>query len=282
MKNESGIIVRDSYSATLMAHCISHFPNEQTSLDIACALASAGARYLEVQFPFSDPFADGALIQSACAAALTEPDAFTVKKGFAMLKKLTEHIANNGKSATVFLMCYGNTTIAYGIKDFINYARQVGVAGIIIPDIPFDSDVGNDIQHACKNAGIHYIPVVVVTSERQRLFSVIQTLNPYYLYVSLRAGITGSKTIISDDIIRFLSDDMFSSIHILGGFGIQNAQQVQALSPYVHACVIGSAFVKVIMNAKENASSISQAVYHACKDLRKFVPASLAYGIRAN
>lgn len=272
MKNEREKLSADSYSATIMAHCISHFPDEETSLDIACALASAGARYLEVQFPFSDPFADGTLIQNACASALEEPDAFTVSKGFAMVKKLVESIAKNAMPAKVFLMCYGNTAITYGIQDFVDHAQRVGAAGLIIPDIPFDSDVGNNIQRSCKNVGIQYIPVAVVTNTRHRLLSLVETLNPHYLYMSLRAGITGSKTTISDELIAFLSDDMFSSTRILGGFGIQNAEAVRALSPYVHACVVGSAFVKVIMNAKEDGSSASQAVHHACQALCTSVP----------
>ncbi len=252
---------------TIMAHCISHFPDEQTSLDVARSLAAAGARYLEVQVPFSDPFADGALIQGACAEALEEPDAFSVAKGFAMLERLVQSVKENPTPVAVFLMCYGNTPVAYGLDAFVKEAQRVGVGGLIIPDIPFDSDVGVQIQAACKAAGLHYIPVAVVTSGRERLQVLVQSLKPQYLYMSLRTGITGQKTSIDGELVDFLTDAVFASTRLLGGFGIQNAEQVQALSPYVHACVVGSAFVKAIINARTHGADIPQAVRAAYEAL---------------
>lgn len=250
---------------TIMAHCVSHFPNEDISFNVALALAEAGASYLEIQFPFSDPYADGTLIQTACSVALKEPGAFNVKKGFELVGKISQTITMKNISTSIFLMCYGNMLVAYGVDTFIRQAKQKGVQGLIIPDIPCYSDVGLAIQKACTLYDVAYIPVLVVTSKKNRIQYILKTCMSQYVYISLRTGITGTKTTITDELISFLSDDIFASTHILGGFGIQDASQVQMLSPYVHACVIGSAFVRTIIDSHEKKQNVALSVKNLCE-----------------
>lgn len=249
-----------------MAHCVSHFPDEQTSYDIALSLARAGAAYIEIQFPFSDPFADGPLIQGACALALGR-GGFTVSKGFALVKRLSLDIAARGLQSDVFIMAYGNTAAVYGMDAFVRAARRAGAKGIIIPDIPFDSDAGAALRAACRVYGVAYVPVTVVTGGTARLRELLRAEKPDYIYVSLRAGITGGSTAITPAVKAFLEDRALANVRVLGGFGIREARQVRLLAAHAHAAVAGSVFVDAIVSAMSAKRSPAAEVGRVCRGL---------------
>lgn len=128
-------------SPRLMTHIVAFFPDRETSYRIAEAMIDEGSRFLEVQFPFSDPTGDGPLIEEACQAALR--GGFTTDRGFAFLQELAAKIpALREGRAEVFLMTYASLLFARGVKRFVREARQAGVRGLIIPDLPLDSDEG--------------------------------------------------------------------------------------------------------------------------------------------
>ena len=217
----------------IMAHLIAFYPDEDRSLDVARALIDGGAEYLELQFPFSEPTADGPAIQRACARALSL--GFTLSAGFGLLSricKLTE--------VPVFVMSYANPVYRRGVGEFIKRCLGAGARGLIVPDLPVDCDEG--MYAAAAAAGIEAIPVVVPTVTRERL-ELIKGLGTGYLYVALRKGITGAKTVIGEENLSFLSRVSRPGLKILAGFGISERAQVEALAPKVHAVIVGSAFV---------------------------------------
>ena len=226
----------------LMTHIIPFFPNEEKSLAIAHALLNADARYLEVQFAFSDPSADGPLIEDACQVALRQ--GFTVDRGFAFIRTLQEESTalREGK-AKIFLMTYASLLFARGVERFVQDAAQEGVSGLIVPDLPLDSDEG--LRTAADTYGVHVIPVLAVNSREERI-RLIQEGNPEYIYCVLRPGITGARTELGEKNIRFLDRAGSGGAKILAGFGISEHAQVKALTDHAHAAVVGSAFVREI------------------------------------
>jgi tryptophan synthase alpha chain len=223
----------------LMAHMVASYPDRERSFEIARALADGGAEYIELQFPFSDPSADGPAIQGACSAALDT--GFTLEEGFSLLREIRERIG-----VEVFLMSYASPVFSRGVVNFVARSAELGVTGLIVPDLPFDHDEG--LYEACRAAGVAAVPVAVVTLPEERLDKIV-ALEPRYLYASLRRGITGSKTTIGDENIRFLHRFRDLETEVMGGFGISERAQVEALSGHVHTVVVGSAIVRTIAEA---------------------------------
>ncbi len=168
----------------IMAHLVAHYPDEESSLEIARGLADGGAAYLEVQFPFSDPTADGPVIQAACARALAQ--GFTVSAGFALITRISR-----ATSLPVFVMSYANMVFRAGIGEFVRRCRDAGAKGIIVPDLSPGADEGLYAEGA--RTGIAAVPVIVPTMSSRRL-EAVRAVNPEFLYAALRTGITGAST----------------------------------------------------------------------------------------
>jgi len=231
--------VTERAGATLMAHMIAYFPNREISVDIARGLAAGGASYLELQFPFSDPSADGSLIQTAGTAALES--GFTVRGGFELVREI---VSQTG--LPVFIMSYGNLVFRKGTDSFVREAKSAGASGLIVPDLPPGNDEG--LYLAGRAHGVEIVPVVAPSVSDSRLTRISEE-NPLYLYAALRLGITGSYTEIGEENLAFLARLKRIGSRIVAGFGISSPEQVRSLAPHVHALVVGSAFVKTILDA---------------------------------
>ncbi len=222
-----------------MCHLIAGYPGMEESYSIARTIAEAGSAYIEVQFPFSDPSADGPVIQAACTKAIE--NGFTVKKGFELIKRISGEF-----DAPVFIMSYSTIACRHGIESFIEKSKEAGAAGLIIPDLLPPDDEG--LYEKAEKAGMPVMPVFPVSVLPERL-EIIKKLKAEYMYVALRRGITGQKTEISKDQIDFLNGLKDTGAKILAGFGISEKEQVDAIMPHVDAAIIGSALVRTIGDA---------------------------------
>jgi tryptophan synthase alpha chain len=242
----------------IMAHMVAFFPDREGSLETARALVDGGASCLEVQFPFSDPTADGPLIQEACRRALEQ--GFKVKLGFELIGAVREV-----SDIPIYIMGYANTVFFYGVESFLATAARSGAQGVIIPDLPTDYDEG--LFEFSKRAGIRAVPVIAPSTSARRLKAILSH-GAGFVYAALRTGITGAYTEIGDQNTAFLERVGKHGTKILAGFGISERGQVEALSPYVHACVVGSAFIKVIAEAA-STREIKAAPVTGVSELRR-------------
>ena len=222
----------------VMAHMIPFFPNLETSRRVASALVDSGASYLEIQFPYSDPTADGPAIQGACAQALG--NGFRVEDGWEFVRSVAQ------QSVPVFVMSYAGLVYAYGVQRFVAAAAESGAEGVIVPDLPVDSDEG--LFAAAHDAGVHAVPVVVMGAAEERL-RMVEALKPDYVYASLRRGITGTHTEIGAENTAFIRRLNHIGARVVAGFGISTPEQVTAVTEHAHAAVVGSAFVRAISAA---------------------------------
>lgn len=244
----------------LMTHFIAYYPNEEKSFAAAKGLIDGGAEYLEIQFPFSDPSADGPIIQEACSKALDA--GFNLEKGFKLISKIKEY-----SDIPIFLMSYANIPYTYGIEKFINKAKEIGVYGLIIPDLTFDYDEGLYLKG--KNLGIQIVPVIAPSISNERL-EKLSKMNPEYIYTALRVGITGKKTKLTEDSKLYLKTLEKTNSKIMAGFGIRAREQVEDLASSVHCLIVGSALVQTITSNKDNNpetvySVIKKQVEDLCK-----------------
>lgn len=247
----------------IMAHMIPFYPNETLSFEVVEALIEGGVSYLEIQFPFTDPTADGPTIEAASQLALKS--GFTVDKGFAFIRTIRELCDREG--VPIFIMTYASLAVARGVERFVADAKNAGAQGLIIPDLPLDGDEG--LYVAAAAAGIEAVPVVVPGIAQYRI-DLVYKAKPRFVYCALRSGITGSATSLDDSNLGFLRTIAGSGANILGGFGISSPDHIRTLRTSVHASVVGSAFVRAISKASaEEAVSGSQSenVYDAVKKL---------------
>ncbi|MCK4541728.1 MAG: tryptophan synthase subunit alpha [Spirochaetales bacterium] len=218
----------------LMAHLVASYPNYDSSLAIVEALVRGGATMIEIQFPFSDPTADGPVIQDACRRALD--GGFRVDDGFRLVKEAA-------LLAPVFIMSYGNIVFSRGIEDFVAASKDAGALGLIIADLTPGYDGG--LYRAGRSAGMEIIPVVVPTVTDKRL-EEITSIHPAYIYAAMRVGITGKRTDFGKESIAFLGRLATTGARILAGFGISSGEQVALLGDAAYSPVVGSAFVREI------------------------------------
>ena len=243
----------------VMAHLVAGYTSDEIAFAAARGLADGGVSYFEVQLPFSDPSADGPAIQTACARSLER--GFRVSDGFAFAARLRSAFPD----IPVFLMSYANLVWKPGIRDFVARAADSGVAGLIVPDLPFDSDEG--LRSACEARSMVSVPVAAPSMTKERV-ALLTAGNFPYVYAALRAGITGASTTIDEETILFLRGLGAPRTPVLGGFGIRTGTQSRALAPHVHAVVAGSVFVNVIAErSADGPGAVREAVERTAREL---------------
>ena len=230
---------------SIMAHVVPFYLDRETSLEAVRALVDGGVRYLEIQFPFSDPTADGPTIQDACSTALES--GFTVERGFAFIDEVRSFT-----DVPIFLMCYASLVFTPGVEAFVRRAHDHGITGLIVPDLPPDYDAG--LYQACREYGVAGVPVLVTTAREKRVQLALEA-RPEYVYVALRSGTTGSDTELSDETLAFLDRIKETGARIFAGFGIRRGEQVAAIAPHCEAAVVGSAFVRAIREGSERGEA---------------------------
>ncbi len=272
----------------LMTHMIPFFPDRRGSIDIARAMVDGGTSYLEVQFPFSDPTADGPAIQGAGSAALNA--GFRLDEGWRFLEEIVPYAAHAG--VDVFVMSYASPVFVYGIDRYVREAASRGVRGLIVPDLPVDLDEG--LYAAGEAHGVAVVPVIALGAAAERI-DLTLGLQSEFVYASLRRGTTGAYTEIGAENVAFLQSltrdsgtgkrevpggaNETPAPKILAGFGISTVEQVDAVLRYAHAAVVGSAFVRAAgeADAADGGSNdfdgsyrkLYQRIFHLTRELAR-------------
>lgn len=236
----------------LMAHLVAGFPDLESSYQVARGLVDGGADLIELQFPFSDPSADGKPIQEACGAALEA--GFRLADGF----KLAERIGRD-LGVPVFLMSYGNPVFAMGVKRFVEKTAEAGAEGIIAPDLMPGADEG--LYRYGRAGGVRIVPVFTPRISAERL-TVVLAEEPSFLYCALRNGITGDGTRLDAENISFLDRLRKTGVVVGAGFGIVSRLQMEELRDHADVGIAGSVFVRDILAHRDKSP---EQIYRAVK-----------------
>lgn len=209
------------------------------------ALARAGADIIELGIPFSDPMADGPVIQRAAARAIER--GVTLQGVLDMVAEFRKQDA----STPVVLMGYANPVERMGQRNFVDRARQAGVDGVLIVDYPPEEVA--EFSATLEEAGIDAIFLLAPTSTQDRIRQVAQVARGYVYYVSLR-GVTGAATLDTADVARRV-DVIRQHVQIpVGvGFGIRDAQSARHIADCADAVVIGSKLIETMEAAVETS-----------------------------
>lgn len=244
------------------------YPNYDTSLEILLGLPDAGADIVEFGMPFSDPMADGPAIQAAGQMAL--------EKGQTLAKTLTMAAAFRAKhpGTPLILMGYYNPIYCYGVERFLEEARDAGIDGLIIVDLPPEED--DELCIPALKAGVNFIRLATPTTDDKRLPKVLQNTSGFVYYVSI-LGITGTKEIQADPVRGAVARiKRHTDLPVVVGFGIKTPEQAGEISKAADAAVIGSAIVEKVAGQLDEAGEPKPGCAQAVLD---YVSA-LAGGVR--
>jgi tryptophan synthase alpha chain len=223
----------------IMTHVMVGFPSCEATESLVLSMADAGADFVELQIPFSDPIADGPVLLKAAQESLDRGT--RVKDAFLV----AQNIRAKRPNLALLFMSYANILLSYGIEKFIHDMLEIGVDGIIIPDLPFDALEGQLLLASAKEKGIIVLPVVAPSSSENRL-SFLSACSPELVYAMSRTGVTGAKTDFSDVLDGFLALlRKYFSGSIALGFGIEKKEQIVSLQGKVDIAIIGTALFRI-------------------------------------
>lgn len=252
--------IRAKNKIGFMGHVIAGYPDIDSSYQAALGICEGGADFLEVQFPFSDPTADGPSIEGACYEALNK--GFKITNGFNLVKKLADNT-----DTVILIMTYANIIFKYGIKKFIDDAKKNQAKGLIIPDIPFESDEG--LTEYSKKNNIDNIFIAAPGSSPERIKNLSQK-GSGFLYTVARRGITGKKSEINEESKEWFDTVKKNSVlPIAVGFGIRSKEQIDILKNYCDIAIAGSYFVDVIKETKSKNGNYKDSLKKAAEMLLK-------------
>lgn len=217
------------------------YPDLETSIDVIEALAQNGADLIEVGLSFSDPLADGPVIQQATQIALEK--GITIKKSLAAVKELR----GRGVTIPLILMGYYNPMLAYGLEKFIRDAKEAGADGFIIPDLPME-----EAEEFKSVAGeLPLIQMLAPTSPDERMETIARNAKGFIYLVSV-TGVTGERREVSNDLGNLIQRvRSHTSAPVCVGFGIGTPEQAQQVGQLADGVIVGSACVKTIGGSEQ-------------------------------
>lgn len=218
-------------------------PDIQTTAACVKEMVKNGADLIELGIPFSDPTAEGPVIQSASERALK--GGMTTDKAFELVKELKKDI-----TIPLVFMTYANVVFSYGADKFISTCAKTGIEGIILPDLPYEEK--DEFLPYCKKYGIDLISLVAPTSEGR--IAKIASAAEGFLYIVSSLGVTGTRSEITTDIGSIVSLVRKStSIPCAIGFGISTPEQAEKMAGFADGVIVGSAIVKIIAKYGKDA-----------------------------
>ena len=211
-------------------------PDLETTEKLIGAIAEAGADLIELGIPFSDPTAEGPVIQDANLRALSAGT--TTDKIFDMVRRVRQTV-----SIPMVFMTYANVIFSYGADRFLKTAAEIGMNGIIDPDVPFEEK--QEFEPLCQKYGLDQISMIAPTSH-DRIRAIAEQANGF-LYCVSSLGVTGTRTAITTDIgamVKLVKD--VKDIPCAVGFGISTPEQAESMCRQADGAIVGSAIVKLI------------------------------------
>ena len=248
----------DGRRAALMPYMMGGFPDVDTSRRIAEAYADGGADLVELGIPFTDPLADGPVIQAAGTAALRA--GATAHEVLAIGRALSERVP-------VVAMVYANLVMARGLQRAIDELAAHGMSGLIVPDLPLEES--DPVREACEAAGLALVPLVAPTTPDERMARIGERARGFVYAVSV-TGTTGERTALSETFAALVARAKASTaVPVALGFGIGTPEQArQAANAGADGVIVGSRLVRAAAEADDPPAAVHALVKQFAEALR--------------
>lgn len=214
-------------------------PDLETTRRAVLAMAAAGADAVELGLPFSDPVADGPVIQRAAARSLA--GGFRVAQAFALVRELRRDPAVR---LPLLFMTYYNPVLRHGLEEFAAEAAAAGADGLLVPDLPWEES--GDLEAACRRHGLVLVPFLAPTSTEERIARVAAA-DPAFIYCVSLTGVTGVRERLSDRLADLVARvRRHTDAPLAVGFGIAGPEQARAAAALADGVIVGSAVVRLV------------------------------------
>ena len=248
--------------AALVTFITAGDPDYATSLSILKGLPDAGADVIELGMPFTDPMADGPAIQLANIRALAG------KQGMRQTLQMVREFREGNQSTPLVLMGYYNPIFVYGVERFISDAKEAGVDGLIVVDLPPEHN--DELCEPAQSAGIDFIRLTTPTTDDARLPTVLNGSSGFVYYVSV-AGVTGAGAATMDHVEEAVARlRRHTDLPLCIGFGIRTPEHAAEVAKRAEGAVVGSALIDKIAEAKSPQQAID-GVLGLCRELAEGV-----------
>jgi len=237
-------------------------PSLDVTKKLIFALEKSGVDILEIGVPFSDPTADGPVIQAAAQRSLK---AGTTLEGVLKMVAKVRKVSN----IPIVLFGYFNPIFAYGVKKFAQAARNAGVDGVLVVDLPYEE--ARELRDYTDAVGIDFISLIAPTTDKERLRKIVSKASGFLYYISI-TGITGTAAPKIGNIKTEVNKiRKITKLPIAVGFGISRPEQAREIGRFADGVVIGSAVVRLIDENKNNgdlSNILSDYISNIKKELR--------------
>ncbi len=241
-------LFREAGHPLLMPYAVGGYPDPESCLEILRTYLKNGARLMEVGIPFSDPLADGPVIQAASQVAL--------RQGVRPAQVLDLAGIAAGEGARVVLLSYLNTILAFGTERFFERCRDKGVLGVVVPDVPVEE--AGDLQAVARAREVDVILLAAPTSTDARLARIAAAASGFIYCVST-TGVTGARASLRADLPEFVARlRRHTDLPLVVGFGVSTAEQADEVAGYADGVIIGSALVDMVAQSKSLAEGLAE------------------------
>lgn len=225
----------------IVAYITAGFPTKESFAANLQAVASA-ADVIEIGVPFSDPMADGTTIQRSSRVALQQG---------VSLKWILDFLAGQKASCPILLMTYLNPLLSHGFDRLAKDAARVGVAGFIVPDLPFEES--EELRNALDKEGLALVQLVTPVTPDERL-AMLCKASQGFVYAVTMTGTTGKNVAVPSEVLDYMDRvRKVSPVPVCAGFGIRGGEQVRLMDKHVDGVVVGSALVEVLERGEDPA-----------------------------
>ena len=226
-------------------------PDLETTAKVVRSIAEAGADLIELGIPFSDPTAEGPVIQGANIRALNAGT--TTDKIFDMVREIRRDV-----TIPMVFMTYANVVFSYGAEKFIRTCQEIGMDGLILPDLPFEEK--EEFDGLCKQYDVDLVSLIAPTSENR--IAMIAKEASGFIYIVSSLGVTGTRSEITTDIasmVKLVKEN--TTVPCAVGFGISTPEQAAKMAAQSDGAIVGSAIVKIIAQyGQESARPVAEYV----------------------
>ncbi|SDH07588.1 tryptophan synthase subunit alpha [Psychroflexus sediminis] len=217
------------------------YPQLEDTTEVIKRLADAGTDVIEIGLPYSDPLADGPVIQKSSEQALR--NGMSSQKLFQQLQGIREEV-----DIPLIVMGYFNAMLQFGVEQFCKECEAIGIDGIIMPDLPIDI-FERDYKALFETHGLKFVPLITPETSEERI-QTIDALGDSFVYMVSSSSTTGGEKGFGEEAMSYFKriSDMHLSNKLMVGFGIKDALSFEQASRYTSGCIIGSEFIRRLTN----------------------------------
>jgi len=261
--NRINTLFRTKQHHILSVYFTAGHPDVDSAPVIIKALADAGVDMIEIGMPFSDPIADGPIIQNSSNKALK--NGMSLKLLFHQLQSIRKEV-----EIPLLLMGYLNPVLQYGMENFCRDCSAVGIDGVILPDLPLDVFENNSFETGSKSSSYHNLKEMFSVHNLLNIFLIspqtaedrirkIDAVSKGFIYMVSSSSTTGIKGAFREDQINYFQriKELKLKNPALAGFGISNHESFETVCRYANGAIIGSAFVNMLSGSKNFGGDIS-------------------------